>query len=164
MTAMRITLCGCLALACLTTVPARAASDVIERLATCQDSWMDWKDDAVKTKAFGEMFTAAFVHKPQGAAWAPKAKETVLGLPLTEAYPQSVGMGVGFSVTVEASFDTARAHLEKAVGKSLKHCEASDGMKTCDLEIAPKRTLTLMSGDSPKSTSTLLGCFYLYEK
>ena len=37
-------------------------------------------------------------------------------------------------------------------------------MKTCEIEIAEKRTLTLMTQDDPKIKSTLLGCCDYYEK
>ena len=37
-------------------------------------------------------------------------------------------------------------------------------MRTCGLEIAEKRTLMLMAEDSPKATTTLVGCYYFYEK
>jgi hypothetical protein len=83
---------------------------------------------------------------------------------VAEAYPDSVGMGVGFSLTVDAPYDTARAAMEKALAKKLVHCEASDGMKTCELEVASQRTVTIMAGDRPKSRQTLIGCYYYYEK
>jgi hypothetical protein len=151
-------------LVCVGTGPTRAAGNLIERLATCQDSWMDWKDNPTQMKAVADAVTTAFTRKADGAAWAAKGPVTVIGLPVSEAYPQSVGMGVGFSLTVDATFDTTREHLEKAVSRSLTHCETSDGMKTCDLELAPKRTLMLMAEASAKSKATLLGCYYLYEK
>jgi len=46
----------------------------------------------------------------------------------------------------------------------LRHCEASDGMKGCDLEIAAHRTVTLMAEDNPKIRRALIGCYYDYEK
>ena len=161
---MRTLLCLCLSAVCLGTMPARAADNLIERLATCQDSWMDWKDNPAQMKALGDAVTTSFTRKPEGGAWSAKGPVMVIGLPVSEAYPQTVGMGVGFSVTVDATFDTTREHLQKAVNKSLTHCETSDGMRTCDLELAPKRTLMLMAEASGKSKATLLGCYYLYEK
>jgi hypothetical protein len=71
-------------------------------------------------------------------------------------------MGVGFSVMVEAPFDTARRTVEKTFGKSLQKCDASDNMRTCDLKIGEKRTFMLMAEDSAKSATTLLGCYYYY--
>ena len=37
-------------------------------------------------------------------------------------------------------------------------------MRSCELEIAEKRTLVLMAEDSAKATTTLVGCYYFYEK
>jgi hypothetical protein len=37
-------------------------------------------------------------------------------------------------------------------------------MRTCGLEIAEKRTLMVMAEDGPKATTTLVGCYYFYEK
>jgi hypothetical protein len=73
-------------------------------------------------------------------------------------------MGVGFSVMVETPFDTTRRTVEKIFGKSLQKCDSSDNMRTCELEIGEKRTFMLMAEDSAKSGTTLLGCYYYYEK
>jgi hypothetical protein len=53
-------------------VPAKAADSWIERLATCQDSWLDWKHDPVQTKKLAEEFGSAFAQKPGGGSWAPR--------------------------------------------------------------------------------------------
>ncbi len=143
---------------------AKPVDDMIERLATCQDSWREWKDDPAQSKKVGELFTTAFTPAGNDGSFAPKGTILVAGLPVTLVYPESVGMGVGFSVVLGATFDTARAHVEKATGKVLKDCERSDGMRTCGLEIAKERTITLMAGDKATETKTLLGCYYLYEK
>jgi hypothetical protein len=73
-------------------------------------------------------------------------------------------MAVGFSVTVDAPFDKARAAVEKIVGKKLAHCETGDNMKTCTLQIADQRAVTLMASDPPDKNGTLVGCYYFYEK
>ncbi len=162
---MRIVPLAGVLLACvMSVVPVRAADDLVERLATCQTSWLDWKDDPVQTHALAETFNATFVQKPDGNTWVPRSRVLVAGLPVVQAFPDSVGMGVGFSVIVDASFDKTRQSLEKAVGKSLGHCETSDNMRTCDLELGEKRTLTLMSGDNGKGKTTLLGCYYYYAR
>jgi hypothetical protein len=148
----------------LSVVPARAADDLIQRLATCQDSWVDMKDDPAKINQFAESFNATFVQKQDGRSFVPKTPLLVAGLPVTEAFPESVGMGVGFSVIVDAKFDQARAALEKTTGKSLKQCETGDGMRTCALEVATQRTLVVMADSEGSSSTTLLGCYYFYEK
>ena len=143
---------------------AEAADDLLDQLATCRVSWLDWKNDPVQAKKFVDTIEGAFVQQPRSPAWTPKKKMTIVGLPVVELFPESVGMGVGFSVTVEANFDKARAALEKAAGKTLKDCESDEGMRSCGLEVADKRTLMLMAGDSGKSTTSLLGCYYFYAK
>ncbi len=87
----------------------------------------------------------------------PKADTSILGLHVMQVFPESVGMGVGFSVTVAAPFDKVRAALEKAIGKKLVHCEASDGMNSCDLSLSEKRNIKLIAEDENKATHTLVG-------
>jgi hypothetical protein len=146
--------------------PALAADDMgIERLATCQDSWLDWKtSEPAKLQKFGDEFRSKFSQHGNDAFVVPKTDTSIAGLHVTQVFPESVGMGVGFSVTVDASFAKARAVLERMLGRSLGKCETSDGMQACELEIAEKRTITLMAEDSAKNTTTLIGCYYLYEK
>lgn len=147
-------------------LPASAADDAgLIRMALCQDSWVDWtKKEPKKFEAFRSHVISRFSRHDNDPYWVPKANVTVLGLRVAQAFPDSVGMGVGFSLTVDAPFDATRKVMEKALGKTLKHCEASDGMKTCELEIAAQRTVTAMAGDDPKSHQTLIGCYYYYEK
>jgi len=159
-------LAGALLALQLAVAPARAADDaVIARLATCQDSWLDWHTaDPAAQQEFVDRFRADFSRSGNDPFWTPKSAKSILGLRVLQAFPESVGMGVGFSVTVDAPFDTARTSLEKTVGKKLAKCETSDGMRSCELEIAEKRTLMLMSADDPKAGETLVGCYYFYEK
>ena len=70
-----------------------------------------------------ELFNTAFAEPAQDGSFAPKAKVQVVGLPVLQVYPESVGMGVGFSVILDAPFDIAREHAEKALGKPLGKCE-----------------------------------------
>ena len=146
--------------------PALAADDLgLTRMVLCQDSWVEWTKKEQKTfAAFRNQFMNQFGRHENAPYWLPKSGVSVLGMRVAQAFPDSIGMGVGFSLTVDAPFDTARAAMEKALGKKLQHCEASDGMKTCDLEVAPQRTVTVMAGDNPKDRQTLIGCYYFYEK
>ena len=148
----------------VSSISTPAADDFVQRLATCQDSWFELKDDEARMKQFAESFNNTFTQKDNGRFFVPKTRTLVAGLPVTEAYPESVGMGVGFSVVVDATFDKAKSAVEKTTGKSLKDCETGDGMRTCGLEIAEKRTLTIMSASDAKSKTTLIGCYYFYEK
>jgi hypothetical protein len=150
----------CLAVA----APARAADDLIEKLVTCKESWYDNRSDEARMRALGNTFNESFKPHEKEHYFVPKSKVTVLGLPVVQAYPQSVGMGLGFSLLVDANFDKARAALEKATGKSLEQCETGDGMKSCELEVAEKRTLMVLAGENGRSKTTLLGCYYFYEK
>jgi len=134
-------------------------------MALCQDSWFEWtKKDPKAFEAFRDHVVGAFRPHDRDPYWLPKANVSVLGMRVTQLFPDSVGMGVGFSLTVEAPYDKARAALEKAAGKALGHCESGDNMKTCELEVAPQRSLTIMAEDSPKARQTLIGCYYFYEK
>ncbi len=146
--------------------PGWAADDAgIERMATCRDSWFDWnKSDQAQLKRFGDAFRADFSRSGNDPFFVPRKDERIAGLRVTQAFPDSVGMGVGFSVTVEAPFDKARQIFEKSLGRKLRKCEASDNMRMCELDIAEKRTFTLMAEDSAKSATTLVGCYYYYEK
>jgi hypothetical protein len=146
--------------------PAWAGDDaIVARLATCQDSWYDMqKSDPVGLKKIADHIHTGFTPHDNDPYSLPKADTSILGLHVTQVFPESVGMGVGFSVTVAAPFDKARAALEKAIGKRLVHCEASDGMKSCDLTLSEKRNITLMAEDDTKATQTLVGCYYFYEK
>lgn len=146
-------------------LPAAApVDDMIERLATCQVSWRDWKNDPVQSQKMAALFNGVFVNPANDGSFSLKEKVVVAGLPVLQVYPESVGMGVGFSVVLGASFDSAREHVQKATGKTLGDCDTSDGMRTCGVEIARERTITLMAAENSKEARTLLGCFYVYEK
>jgi hypothetical protein len=146
--------------------PALAAEDdSLARMALCRDSWAEWsKSDPAKMKAFADHVRSEFVPHDNDPFARPKTDISVLGLHVTQAFPDSVGMGVGFSLTVDATFDDTRKAVEKSLGRPLGKCETGDGMRTCGLEIAPQRTVTLMVADKPGAKNTLLGCYYFYGK
>jgi hypothetical protein len=147
-------------------LPAAAADDTaLARLALCQDSWVDWnKSDPGRLQAFIEHFRSEFSPSGNDPFFLPKGSPSIAGLHVVQAFPQSVGMGVGFSLTVDATFDETRTTMEKALGKPLQKCESGDGMRMCEFKIAEQRTFTLMAEDDPKSHNTLIGCYYFYEK
>jgi hypothetical protein len=158
---------GILTVFLVAVTPAQATDNLsIERLATCQDSWLDWKSrDPVQLKKFVDSFQSDFLRKESDPFFVPKSSQTVAGLPVAQVFPQSIGMAVGFSVVVNANFDKTRTSLERKIGKVLKKCDPpSDNMRTCELEIGEKKTILLMAEDNVKSTKTLFGCYYFYEK
>jgi hypothetical protein len=146
--------------------PAQGADNTsIERMATCKDSWLDWsKSDQAKLKSFGEHFRSTFVRKGSDAFFVPKSPQSIAGFHVLQVFPESIGMAVGFSVVVDAPFGKVKATLEKTFGKPLQKCDVSDGMRTCEFEIAEQRTLSLMAGDTKKDVTTLVGCYYYYAK
>lgn len=146
--------------------PAWGAGDFrTEDLALCRGSWLDWKDaDAGKFDSFGAFLRSAFAPNGDDGSLVPKSPIAIAGLRVTRVFPQNVGMGLGFSVLVDATFDVAKTALEQALGKPLHQCESGEGMRTCELPIAERRTVVLMSSDRPGAKTALVGCYYLYEE
>lgn len=144
---------------------AATADAMMERMILCKDSWNDWqKSNAPQLGPLRDRLNAGY--KPHGndPYFLPKADTTIAGFRVIQLYPGSVGMGLGISVMVEAPFDKAKAAYEKLLGKKFVHCENGEGMKTCELELAPQRTAMILASDPEKKPSTLLGCYYYYEK
>lgn len=153
----------------LSTFVARIASAAdaepasLERLATCQVSWMDWKDDHRRMGQYMESFDQGFTRVEEEAAFIPKHAISALGFPVTKVYPQSVGMGIGFSMLLAAPLQQVRSQVEKLVGRTLQ-CSVGEGMTSCGVELGEHKTVTLVSEGDASGKSSLLGCFYYYEK
>lgn len=147
---------------------ARAESDddqtQLLRLATCQDSWLEWRNDEARIRRVAAMVHGGFEAQPRSPAYTPKRATTLLSHGVAELYPQSVGMAVGFSVALNAPFERVKADVERALGKPLANCDVSDGMKVCELKLAAKKTVMLMGNDKPGSVRTLMGCYYFYQQ
>ncbi|MBT9504332.1 MAG: hypothetical protein IV092_24015 [Burkholderiaceae bacterium] len=147
---------------CLAGSASAAADDSqLQRLLSCEDSWLDWRGDRARMGAFARDFQSRFTQEPRSPAFTPKQKLSLLGLPVEQVFPESVGMGVGFSVQVNAPAEQVRQALEQRLGKSMK-CEVSEGTLACELEIGEKRTAILMTADKGRGRSSLLGCYYFY--
>lgn len=135
----------------------------LDALATCKDSWLEWKDDPARSAKFAEGLRAGYTYKEDGGFLAPKAPRSVLGLPVVRVYPESAGMAVGFSVLVNGGFEAARKAVEKTLGKPLKCDDKSDEGLGCELVLGPKKTAFVMAEDK-SSKHALIGCYYFYEK
>lgn len=109
-------------LALLVAMPAWGQSDPrVGNLALCRDSWLDWKNtDPSAFDSFGAYFRSAFAHNENDAFFTPKTPMAVDGLNVSQVFPQSLGMGLGFSVLVDASFDVAKQALERDLGEPLR--------------------------------------------
>ena len=134
------------------------------RLLTCQDSWMEWKDDPVKKQKFVDSLKANFKQNERDGTFEPIKPMTILGHSVFQLYPQSVGMGVGYSVIVNGSFEATKASLEKHMGKPFDRCQAASEGKSCERELAKLKTVMLVEGSRGKDAKTAFGCYYLYEK
>ena len=144
---------------------AWAADDAqVLPLVTCQDSWMEWEKSSSKVDEFRKQFSANFKQTGRGASFAPNQPTTILGHRVNEVYPDSIGMGVGFSVLVDAQFDSVKASLERQVGKALSKCSKEGDSRSCEYTFAEKKTLLLLEGGRGKSAQTLFGCYYFYAK
>jgi hypothetical protein len=133
----------------------------LERLVTCQESWLDWKEDATRMAGFANGLNANYSRQGDGYL-VPKTKSTLFGLPVARIYPQSIGMAVGFSVSVTGDFAAAKTAVEKAIGQSLQ-CENDNDGHACQAERGTKKTVTVTS-DAGKGKAVLIGCAYYYEK
>ena len=136
----------------------------MQRLALCQDSWFDWRDDEARMTRFASSIESRFNASPQGeGAYLPKTPLQVLGQAVTHVYPQSVGMGVGFSVALSADLAQARNAIEKQLGKPMA-CAKSDGMQACELKVGAKKTVVLMAPLGSPAKTSLVGCYYFYQQ
>ena len=77
---------GVLTIFLVAVTPAWAADNLsIERLETCQDSWLDWKEsDPVQLKKFANSFQSDFLRKEKDPFFVPKSNQTVAGLPVAQ--------------------------------------------------------------------------------
>ncbi|MEP6880570.1 MAG: hypothetical protein ABI866_01190 [Dokdonella sp.] len=133
------------------------------KLATCQETWFDWKDDDRRMSQYIDRFNANFTHGEEDPAFLPKGPGKVLGFPLIKVYPSSVGTGVGFSLQLGGQLSRIQKEVEHQLGKSLE-CSISDGMTSCGLELGENKSVVLMAFGEGDAAINLLGCYYTYEK
>lgn len=142
---------------------ATAADPELLALATCKDSWLDWQSSPAKGEAMHRFIESGFTERGDGG-YAPKQPMTLLGLPIEAVYPESIGMAVGFSVTLRAPLATLKSAAGKQVGHALTGCADGAEMSGCEEPIAEKKTLMVMADGDGKAARSLVGCGYYYEK
>jgi hypothetical protein len=136
----------------------------LERMATCEDSWLDWRDDPARTKAFAEGLKVSFEQRGKGPSLAPRGRTTFLRMPVLKVFPDTIGMARGFSILLYAMFDDAKALLEQGYSTHLDNCQTSAGTRMCSREIGENKTLLVMGDTGANRHQTLLGCFYNNDK
>ena len=100
----------CFSLLLLAAAHAHAAGPNLDALATCRESWLDWKDDAARMAKFAEGFRADYTYQEdRGGFLVPKSPKSLLGMPVAKVYPDSTCMAVGFAVLVNSGFEAARS-------------------------------------------------------
>jgi hypothetical protein len=115
------------------------------------DVSLDWKkSDAAQLKKSGDHLGVILSKEGREGSFPPKSNASIAGLHVVRVSPESVGMGVGFSVVVEAPFDATRRTVAKLFGKPLAKCDSSDNIRTCELEFGEKRTFMLFAGGKRK--------------
>jgi hypothetical protein len=148
---------------CVTLEPAHAADEpMLQQLASCQDSWLEWKENNPHMTQLVNFMKTNFAAPDDGGAFVPKGPISAMGMKVARVYPQTVGMGVGFSMIVNAKYDDVRRSFEKQLGKPMT-CSVSEGTPACELKLGEKKTAVLMT-DDPRAATTLVGCYYYYEK
>lgn len=146
---------------------ASAATELpalLQRLATCEDSWLDWRRDQTRMSAFADALRAHFKPQDRSPVWVPLHPIRWLGAEVLEITPESIGMGLGFGITLKAPLPKLKAGFERAVGQPMKSCGQGDGMSTCESELAPKKTAMMAAPSSKPELGTLLGCYYYYQQ
>lgn len=157
-------LCLCAAVA---TTPTEAAepNDSLQRMVTCQDSWLDFQNDERRVDRFIELLDTHFRRDNKLKALVPRAGATLMGYPIVDVTPETVGIGQGFGVTVKAPLDEVRKSYEAALGRKMTECKREDeGMTICSVEIARQKTATLITPTKRPEVGTLMGCYYKYER
>lgn len=150
-------------LAASTAALAQPQAFDLTRLATCQDSWLEWsKTDPARFERTGQAFRLAYARDAADDVFKPKTPTTLLGFPVVGVDPQSVGMGVGFSVQVKGAFDAVRPAFEKAVGKgTCKIQRDPGGSQACEIKVRDEGTALMATAGKDE---TLIACYYKYEK
>lgn len=163
---LRKTLSRALASAVLFSEIGNAAEldPLLQRLATCKDSWLDWQRDDASMERFVEALEKQFRRDEKKRIHVPRSGVRFLGHPVTEVIPQNMGIGLGFGVTLKAPMADVRPNFEQAIGKKFEMCQADGGLTTCAVEIGPRKTAMLVAPTDRPEIGTQVGCFYNYQR
>jgi hypothetical protein len=161
---LALLLLGLLGLSLAPVGPAEASGPPVslERLSTCGESWLDWKANPAVAASFRDYFLERFEQEPRSGGWQPRRPVSVFGLPVVKAYPQSVGMAVGFSLEVRGTAGDLRRAVESAIGRPLQ-CERAEGALGCEAELGERRTAMVVAADAGRGQNSLIGCYYFYQ-
>jgi hypothetical protein len=152
---------GLLAAATVPT-PAAELNEALQRLATCQDSWLDWRRDEAAMRRFGQQLMAQFRHDDKRQVWLPQGSVQWLGLEVTEVTPQSMGMALGFGLTLKGRIDDIRPAYERVLGRAMEGCAKEADMSSCELRLGDKKTAVVMAPTRHADQGALMGCYYYY--
>lgn len=158
----RSTLFG-LSIATATLSPVGSAAepqDTLMRMVTCQDSWYDWKDDESRMDAFAATLEAHFREGQSRGVLVPSRPATLMDFEIVETTPASLGIGIGFAVTVKGPASEVRRKYEAALGRKLSACQQDEGLSVCSENIASEKSAMLMTPTRRPEVGTLVGCFY----
>lgn len=138
---------------------AWAADDInIERLATCQDSWREWKNEPLKYTDYLDYIDSNFTHKKNYEHLVPKSEMWAFGFRVLQLSPNSLGQAAGFTVIVDADFDVTRKKLETTLNGVFEKCETSENLLGC--EVGDRKFFVILSEELEGKVITGIGCGY----
>lgn len=156
----------CLGTAALAT-PAEAVepNDSLQRMVTCQDSWLEFERDPRRAERIIDVLETHFRPNGRPSMLVPRNGAKLMGYPIVDITPENVGIGLGFGVTVKAPLEEVRKSYETALGRKMNECKREEeGMTVCTVEIARQKTAMLITPTKRPEVGTLMGCFYKYER
>jgi hypothetical protein len=106
--------------------PAHSADEPsLERLATCQESWLDWQNDVARGQKFVTSLHANYSEQEVGGYLVPKGKATLFGLPIARvrsAKHLRANPTVTGCTRARQSWDRRRPSRSPATLKAAKPC------------------------------------------
>lgn len=161
---LRTLLLGLVATSAAGHTHAAEPQHLLQSMITCQDSWLDWKDDPVRAERFIETLDRHFYREERRRVLIPREPVQLMGHAVIEVTPQNAGIGLGFAVTVKAPLDKVRQSYETAIDATMSRCGQHDALTLCTKPIAERKTAMLASPTARPEIGTVMGCFYFYQK